>query len=423
MRTVRLLAFVVLPAAVLLLTKAAPAQPPARPAKDVLEAKRQRVVAELIESIAEAKDPPSAAETYARGKVIDPANVELHETYMERMLKFGLPKIAVYPARDLLNLDPHHGTAWRVIGYLHAQKGEMAKAFDAIITAVRHIQDNPSLSSNAGQLAAWCEYEPDLPKLSPAARHWLKETREELAGNEDFAASYDKIAEAYEQRSKALADYDEKISAGQVALAAQRSQLRSAETIYNSITFEANSHSARISELDRELQLCQVKHHPDASHTEAECMAHTEQLRKRIWEEETALEDALERAADSARDVAPIRSQVNQQEANLAGLNAGRDRADKRVYKLLAWEPPAVDGVVTAEVERFDYSKLRRGRAPDDPEALAAQRLRVAQLYMRHNLTEKAVEILTQICKLYASTEAGAEARPLLETMKQQAGD
>ncbi len=84
--------------------------------------KRARKLAKLIGVVTNAKEPSSAAAAYARANAIDSCNVKLHETYMFRMLKFGLPKIAVYPARVLVTLKRDHAPAWSVIGYMHGRR-------------------------------------------------------------------------------------------------------------------------------------------------------------------------------------------------------------------------------------------------------------------------------------------------------------
>ncbi|MHC4718781.1 MAG: hypothetical protein ACYS5V_17595, partial [Planctomycetota bacterium] len=83
------------------------------------------------------------------------------------------------------------------------------------------------------------------------------------------------------------------------------------------------------------------------------------------------------------------------------------------------WDPPAVDGVVTNELDGLPPVPARaKPELPVDPESEADQRLELAKLYLRHDMSTKAVNILEEINRRFASTRAGRQAKVLLAVLK-----
>ena len=141
-------------------------------------ADRARRLAEFVQAVRDADHPRQAITAYARGCAVDASRPEIHEAQMRRMLRFGLPKIALFPARSLVAIQPDNGLAWGVLGYVHGQRGELAEAFAASIRAAEHARDNPSILHNAGQLVAWYDHELELPKLPDRAKRSLSRIRD-----------------------------------------------------------------------------------------------------------------------------------------------------------------------------------------------------------------------------------------------------
>ena len=396
----------------------AAAEPPDRPPEEAPEAGRERGLAEAIEAIAAAEDPDSAAAAYARGNNLDSSSIRLHETFMVRLLKFGLPKTAVYPARALVGLDRNHALAWSVIGYVHGCKGELAKAFDATMTAVKNMQDDPSVLSNAGQLAAWYDHERKTPNVSAAAHRLLEQMRNELAGKKEFAASYENIANAYKQLGVVIAEYDRKLSAIEAEVLTLQRQFAQAESDFRTIANEIDARNLVINDLKAKLSYWYSVHLPHhETYAYDDCIHNQDDLKQQIYDEEAAVDRLWPEAYRIRNEAQAIYSEAKVREKSLGPLRAERDQAVNQVYRHLAWGPPAVDGVVTLEVERFEHRKPEPVAIPDDPEVLAAQRLRVARLYITNSLSKKAMEILAEIVATRGSTNAAQEAKSLLETM------
>ncbi|MHC4984064.1 MAG: hypothetical protein ACYTF6_12965, partial [Planctomycetota bacterium] len=381
------------------------------------EAERARKVAQLTEAVAAAEDPSSAAAAYARANAMDSTNVKLHETYMNRMLKFGLPKIALYPARTLMLLEPEHGMAWSVIGYMHGREGEFAEAFHATMLAAKQLQDNPSVLNNAGQLAAWYDNEPDLPELSAASRRWLEQIRGRLEKTEEYVRAYERTVEAYKQRFARSAEYEQKLPAAEVAISVLRGQLAEAEAEYRAIADRIDFRSRLIDSLKRELYYAYWYARDVEGNLHSYYRFRRQELRDRIRGQERDIEWLRQEAYGVRAAAGSIQMELKIREKELEVLRGKLQKAIDQVYRRLRWDPPAVDGVVTAEVERFIYTQPKPGTVSEDPEVLAARRLKAARLYIRHDIRDKAIEILTEIITDYRSTEAAEEAGSMLDLM------
>jgi len=411
-------------AVVLAAAPASAGEPTIRPAPKLTDAERAELVAAMITEVAAAEDPQSAASAYARGNSVQPDNIKLHEAYMTRMLKFGLVRIAVHPARALLRLDREHPMALSVTGYVYAGDGKLAEAFDATVGAAVNMRQDASVMHNLGQLAVWYDLEPDLPALSPAARRTFEKLRPEFAESREYAQAYEKMADAYEKRAAALAECDRQMAPLEGAAAEARSQLADAEFEYRALMDEIDSRTRLIESLRRQLYLLDWRRHDGHGGDYYQRELRRQELVQRIRLEELELDRVRQQANRILTDVSAIRAQFYENEVRLANLREQRELAVTRVRRLFRWDPPAVDGVVTPEVERFVYPPGGRPAAPEDPEDAAARRLEVAKLYVRYNLTEKAVTVLREIAAEYPETAAGKEAAEILEEIEpeKQAG-
>jgi len=412
-----LLAFLALSAAALQAAYGAE-EPASGPPAQMTEAERAARVAELIEAVAEAEDPSSAAAAYTRANAMDRSSVKLHETYMARMLKFGLPQIAAYPARELVRIDRDHSRALSVIGYIHGTQRELAEAFDATIQAVRNMQDNPSVLGNAGQLAAWYKNERNRPKVSPAIQQWLEQALPELAKKKEFAQAYERMADGYKQQAELKDKYEQKLRTTEIAMLALRQQLAKAEGEHRTVASKIDSHNWTIDGLK-----VQQEHFWRLCLTDTDNYDHNNRVRyedvtEQIRREELIVDRLRAEAQNIRSAAAAIMAEMKVREKETSALRNEMEKAMKRIYESFRWDPPAVDGVVTPAVERFVYTQLPKASQPsDDPEVRAAQKVKVAQNYAANNIPKKALEILTEIVTTYGSTKAAEEAKSLLTTM------
>ena len=169
----------------------------------------------FLKALRDADHPSTAMAAYARGCAIDRTDSKLQNAYMRKMLQFGQPKISFYAARVLVRLEPHNGTAWGVVGYVHAKRGEMPESLAAGIRAATYAPANQAILNNTGQLLAWFDNELAPPKLPDAVRRMLMKVREDLAGAEPFAKAYARVTTAYRERAKLAAALEKQLAAAQ----------------------------------------------------------------------------------------------------------------------------------------------------------------------------------------------------------------
>ncbi len=370
-----------------------------------------------ILAIVEADAPRPAMSAYARGCSIDRNNAALQNAYMERMLKFGLPKIAYHPAQVLVRIDPNNSLAWGVVGYMHGKRGELEKAFLATMRSLEKRLDDPSVLHNAGQLSAWYDNAPKPPKVSDRARRTLAQMKKELAAKKAFVSAYKEINSVYARRAVLVKQFDSKIAAVEEGILSVRKAGMELDAKIREINDEIDRSKRIIDELWRDLRTGVVYRDIDGRLV---YRRHSRRYRDDLYDHIDREEQALERFKSERRR---IRIRSNALLVELKDKEAQLDRLGRKVRNLkvvspriFRWDPPAVDGVFTPEAEHFPIST--RPAAPRDPETQAGQRLKLARLYRRHKMNDKAVVILKGILEDYGSTKVAKEAKAILAKLK-----
>ena len=391
--------------------------PATRPSSATKPADRLKA---FIRAVAEADNPRAAMSAYARGCAIDRNKAELHDAYMKRMLKFGLPKIAYYPARVLVRLDPNNSLAWGVVGYMHGKRGELVEAFSATIRSLEKRRDDPSVLHNAGQLAAWYDNEPDLPKVSDRTRRSLAQMKKELLASKPYSSAYKTIKSAYTQRAGLVERLDKQVATAEAEVLAARRMAMEIDSQLRELANEIDRRKRMIDELWRELRTGAGYYYRDADGRLVYYRRYRRAYRDDIYERIHQAEREVERLRSERRGVRSrgraILVDLKGREVILSRFQQQIHTAKTRTEREFRWDPPAVDGVVTPEVEHFPVAT--RPSAPADPESQAGQRLKLAKLYLRHEMNEKAVVILQGILEDYPSAKAAKEAKVLLAKLK-----
>ncbi|MCK4624787.1 MAG: hypothetical protein KAV00_05715, partial [Phycisphaerae bacterium] len=371
----------------------------------------------FIRAVAEADDPRSAMSAYARGCSIDRNSAALQNAYMERMLKFGLPKIAYHPARLLVRIDPNNGLAWGVVGYMHGKRGELDKAFAATMRSLEKHRDDPSVLHNAGQLAAWYDSTINRPKVSDRARRTLSKIKKELAGKKPYSSAYEAIKSACARQASLMKQLDKKVAVIEAEVLPVRKAGMELDSQVREINDEIDRCKRIIDGLWREVRTGVVYRDVDGRLV---YRRHSRWYRDDLYDRINREEQALARFKSERRrirnrsnallvELKDKEAQLNRLKRQMRGLKGGTDR-------IFRWDPPAVDGVFTPEAEHFPIST--RPAAPRDPETQASQRLKLARLYLRHKMNDKAVVILEGILEDYPATKAAKEAKILLVKLK-----
>ncbi|MCD4699914.1 MAG: DUF4407 domain-containing protein, partial [Phycisphaerae bacterium] len=333
---------------------------------------------------------------------------------------FGLQKIAYCPAHALFRIAPDNSLAWSVVVYRQGKQGDLAEAFSSTIRSLEHRRDDPSALHNAGQLAAWYDSEPDLPKVSDRVRRSLAQMKEELLTKKQYSSAYKTVTAAYAQRAEMVERLDKQVAAAEAEVLSARKIMMEIDGQMREINDEIDRRKRTIDERWRELRSGAGYYYRDAGgrivHYRRHSRAYRDDLYERIHQEEREVERLKSERRDVRSREKTAMVELKGREAVLVRLQQQMRTAKIRTERIFRWDPPAVDGVVTPEADHFPVTT--RPAAPADPETQAGQRLKLAQLYIRHEMNEKAVVILQGILEDYASTNAAVQAKILLVKLK-----
>jgi tetratricopeptide (TPR) repeat protein len=380
-------------------------------------------VAALIDLIRTTDDARTAMAAYARANAIAPGSADLHHEYVRRMLKFGLPKIAYFAARNLVPVDPADGLGWGVIGYMHGTRGEMTEALTATFRALENRRDDVAILHNAGQLLAWHESQFDPPALSDRTRRAIDTLRDTLNHQDEFAKAYTRVREWYKDSAAATADLEKKsvsladdIAALQQAAAKIDRQLRDTND-------EIDYHNNLLDSLRDELRSYSYTVIIDIA-TGVRTVVPTpvplslrQDLMDRIIQEERTLDGLRVLTGRLRNDMQNDLDQLLAKRADLEGLKKQLLLAGARVERRFRWDPPAIDGVITPEADHVPTT-TNPSPLPADPQRDAAARLELAKLYLQNNMAARGTEILRDLLVRYPSTTAAEEAKKLLPDVK-----
>jgi len=400
------------------------AAPPAKqPADRPVKTPAERLAA-LIEAVEEADNPSTAMAAYARGCAIDRSSVKLHNAYMRKMLRSGLPKIAFYAARVLVRRQPDNATAWGVVAYVHGKRGEPGKALDPAIRAVAASSEDPSIAHNAGQLLAWYENQLIPPKLPDSTRRTLDRIRGELFKREPFARAYRAMKTAYDQRAKLAAELGERVAAAEAEADKVQKHAVAIDAKLRSINDEIDDRNRIIDRLYRELRTYRCYLYPVSTGDGVRMVylpnyyGYREAIYERIHAEERTVDELKLHVRRLRREGKAVLADLSRRQAATEALRKQVKAALARVDLAFRWDPPGVDGVVTGEVDRFPLPPTKLPRLPEDAASAAARQLELARLYLRNDMEGKAKEIIRQLIAKYGSTKAAQGARILLITLQ-----
>lgn len=405
------------------------------PASDTSSASAPALpLAIYLKAINDSDDASEIISLYARAAVANRNNPLLHETYVRRMLQLGLPQIAYYGARNLVVLDKENGLGWGVITYHQARRGEYD---DAVTSAVRSVikgRNNPGIQHNAGQLLAWQGLQSPPPGISNYLRQVLQRDWEDLMNRQAFRKAYDDLlAQAKEQQKLSDQARQQMAAAENALLAAQQATL----DFERSLRDNGNEIDRRI----RTINLLQNELNYSASYsyglfiprggiypggavgpwgpgtfvyTPDTANAYRDDLQGQIRAIEGEIADLRARQAIIRRQGQLSLGELNQKATGVEQLR--RQLAASLaggIEQKMRWDPPAVDGIITPELENIPRPKPAANAAPN-PELEARQRLDLARLYLNYDMAAKSVDILRGIVEKYPDTKAAAEARELL---------
>jgi tetratricopeptide (TPR) repeat protein len=385
----------------------------------------------LIDTIRTADQPAQAIAAYARANALDRNNIELLNAYLRRMLQLGLPQVAWYPANVLVHLSPDNGMAWAVVGYMHGRDGRLSGAFSATMRAIDRLDDNRSVLFNAGQLAAWYDHQQVPPEVSHIARRILDDRHKQLAENAFFQRGYEAISKAYEKIARRNADLTKKLAAAEVAAREVRKLAVEIDGQMRDVSSEIDERLSRIDRLRRELRDEYTYYRTGPRTTIYVRGVHygrrydyyprfhdrytRDRIRQDIRDEKQAIEQLRIKRDALLRQGLPVLDEFRQKQVAIDDLRRQMALSAELIVPSFRWDPPAVDGVVTALRDHWPITPVPLPDLPIDPDVEATRKLHLAELYLGFGMTDQARKILLGIVRDYRATDAAAQAAKLLE--------
>ena len=376
-----------------------------------------RAVTRLIVRMSRAKKVPDLAAAYARANTLDGDNPVVHEAYMKRLLELGRPDIAVYPARTLLRLDPGHVGAWVVTSYLRGRKGELPDSLEAAIRAASELKpaelgDRKPLLQTLGQLLAWYDEQDIRPELPDKARRWLHDFRGKLEARPVFADAYVRVRRAYGDMEARTARFRKQLPDAREAVKTKRQEYEAMEARYAVIMAEIEVRQNLIERLRKQRYSYHYGYYH--GHYGPVYRVVRPDVVDRILEEEIAVEKLKAEAAELRVWGRVVKEELDRLTERLNGIQASIDEAFRIVKQEFHWDPPVVGGPALAAAASRPSGAADSDEAAGDPESDASARLRVARLYIRHEMESKARDELVYILENYEKTRAALLARELL---------
>jgi len=376
-------------------------KPPGQP--DKMTAEQWSVtIGSCIRTVQKSDNPDVVVEAYRQGCKIDADNVQLHEEYMRRMLKLGVPHVAAEPAEALRRLQPKNVLALGTLGCVYAQRGRFPEALQATVAAAMLCLDDESIVRNVGQLIAWYQHDPKaksriyfpiepqieqlLAKLKPRPRRHPYST---------YRAGYALGVRALREKADAIAQYDRDIR-----------------------RLEKEILKRQLAQVERELaglpgsqNVSDPRYRDDLRRRRSRLTARAAALRKAIEKQAKSTRAVGARAIAATKDSTAAHDTLTGQRLALQELRKQREEALASPGGSWQWAPPAVDGKVWPVVGALPGSK----HVPAEGADREAERLyKLARMYFGNRMYDKAAGQLERILKLYGSTDAARKARELL---------
>ena len=374
-----------------------------------------------IRTIRDTKDPHEAKTAYAHGCTADRSSIALHDTYMLKMLKFGLPQVAQYGARNLVGLDPANGLAWAVVSYGSGRGRKMSEAFSAGMKAAELIEPTPSAAHNTGMLMAWQETSGESLKLTADMERRKATVKKAYADQKPYQKAYAEIAAVYAERARVRKEYEGKVAVvqGKYDAVMEEAQRINRDMIqlkakWEELKSRVRGLWSRYNGMRNDTVPVDVGGRQVSTSTNPGYERQRRELREGIREAEVARDEAEREYGALKAEGSPKVVALKKMKKEMEDL---REEAKKAVLKLkpeFEWQPPAVDGVVTPERE-FSRPVGSSGGSTAPAPSEAGKLLKLAKLYIINSVPAKAGETLRKIVAQYPDSEEAKEAKSLLE--------
>ncbi|MDP6545318.1 MAG: hypothetical protein QGH60_15140 [Phycisphaerae bacterium] len=399
------------------------AEPTTAPAK----VSAAKALAGHIETIKTEKDPSLVLRAYTKACALNRMDPELNSVYMRRMLKLGRPRAAYMSARILSAQDVDAGLSWAMIGYMMGRSNKYLDSLTATARALEFNSDDPSILNNVGQLAAWFDNAPAPPKLGNREKRIMDKLKDKFQKSQSYLDAYNRINSIYVNCKSQRADLEGKLTKAETAYNKVRTEELTMRADIKRINSQIIQQNKRLDELERELK--RNRNRLYARDEEGRYYY----SRRAVLDEHARIQRSID-LAESRRNAlrkegAPTVPKIRV--ATSQGIKLRKDIGTYRtalkgikpaILRQLRWDPPAVDGVFTAETTHLPR-KIKSTTRPStkvvtrNPETDAAKRLKIAKLYASNKRLDRAREIILEIVEKYPRTKAAAAAKALLKSL------
>ncbi|MFP3938300.1 MAG: tetratricopeptide repeat protein [Phycisphaerae bacterium] len=390
-------------------------------------------LSQAVEDVWSADSAAAAAEAYAGGCSVSKTHAPLHRAYMHRMLELGMPRIAAHPAKTLTRLNPEQAPlAWAVVGYRKAKRNYWTDSLEATLRAAEELPDNEAVLHNAGQLVAWYEHSPDKPRASDRAKRAISKLRaEHLPKGGEFAGAYRAITAAYEQQAQAvaearreIAEIKDRINELKDAYHETRRELAAVETEITHFKDVLDDLESDLRRLRRRRHRALIHHSRDTGTT---VVIHEDYDPYRV--ETAELRGGIREVNRELGELRGLRTVLRRERDNMLSEIRGKrnklaDRERELEFDLelelrrhFRWDAPDPSGRAVAERIYPAETAIENPPTAGGEGRVARSRLRLAELYLRHDMTEKAAETLRDIVKDYPDSDAAGQSVALLESI------
>lgn len=389
-------------------------------------------MAPFVQAVRNAKVPSEASAAYARGRAIDGQYVPLLDAYLRKMLIFGLPKVAYYPAQSLVRIDPDHGLAWAVVGYHAGRDEDLSTALSYTVRAATLLPNNDGVLNNLGQLISWYESVLDLPDIPARDRRAMERLENDWVQNDAYLRAYRRIQDALREQQtldQSLARRQVEVENRVLTLQNQALDLDAEIADVRQNIAESEQEILRLhSRFDYHYRIypyyypyrypayggyLEYRYRPGYRYRRYDDLRDRE-LRDMIRAEQDVLDSLRNRKRALWREGQTIITELERKREELSELREKNRAINQRLMRRFRWDPPAVDGVIHDERDLWAPPPGPVRDVPVDAESLAAGKLNLAEMFRKADRPDNAEEILRQILEDYPDTAAGQKAKQRL---------
>ena len=407
---------------------------------------------QAIDAIARAETAQEASKVYASLAGKAPKSVELRDVYMRKLLVLGVPDMASSPARSLSTLDSDNGIAWALVAYYEGKRGQVAKALPAGIEAGERVSLDANTLYNLGQMAAWVDLDEDakvdqelVARMKRDSRAWRQAST--------FMDGYERVKSGYEQQKALIAEQ-------QAIIDESTASIEEKAKAYDEVLSELGEVQANIAELSKHVRVSKRKY--EDGRTQTTYRAYLAIFR--ALEAEQKREGELYREKKSLEGgVGALKSKRKKAERQIDKIDRDKAKNFRKINAQFEFKPPAHDAeAIALDVENLppevveepatapaedpddgEGDMVADGSTADDAadgdgadgdgdegddgegdtasaedEAAAAKLMKKADLFLEHEMVDRARDVLEDIVEKYPDTAVAERARALLQGLQ-----